>query len=182
MANTPTAAQFPNIIPVDHRNSGGSQRGDGDLPNKGYVFVTYSDVCEAELAIKRISGVIHFERRLVCRPGLPKGTQFRQADMGNGPGFYRGGKRRRDKMFRGDRFQDRYDGQSQGGATCFDSSEYGYAPRGMTDFNYAHGGGCNGGKARHSMDSGYRSAAPSAWKRSVSYGYGNIGDYYQVSH
>ncbi|KAF7514706.1 hypothetical protein G7054_g15079 [Neopestalotiopsis clavispora] len=84
-----------------------------ELPNKGYVFVTYGDPAEAEAAINRLGGVFHLERKLVaehnagamnacgwpgcgsygairrdthmlCRPGLPKGVAFRQDDLNGG--------------------------------------------------------------------------------------------------
>ncbi|KAF3015256.1 hypothetical protein E8E14_003253 [Neopestalotiopsis sp. 37M] len=35
-----------------------------ELPNKGYVFVTYGDPAEAEVAINRLGGIYHLERKL----------------------------------------------------------------------------------------------------------------------
>ncbi|KAI1866133.1 uncharacterized protein JN550_007822 [Neoarthrinium moseri] len=56
-----------------------SNAGDS-LANKGYVFVTYTDPNEAEAALICLNGVVHLDRRLVCRPGLPKGTSFKQEE------------------------------------------------------------------------------------------------------
>ncbi|KAK9773478.1 hypothetical protein SCAR479_09810 [Seiridium cardinale] len=184
MSDTPTAATFPNNIPLDHRNGDDSQRGDGDLPNKGYVFVTFGDAFEAEQAIKRISGVMHFERRLVCRPGLPKGVAFRQADVGSGPGFYRGGKRRHEKKYWGDRFRDYNDERPRGDDAYYASRDYTFASQGGSlgvDYVYDGGyasNGYTGGKARYSMDSGYRSAAPSLWRGSFGQDYGSVNGLY----
>ncbi|KAI4594134.1 hypothetical protein KJ359_008676 [Pestalotiopsis sp. 9143b] len=38
---------------------------------------------------------MHFDRKLVCRPGLPKGIAFRSDEMGNG-GRFRKNRYRRD--------------------------------------------------------------------------------------
>ncbi|KAK6217760.1 hypothetical protein LQW54_003269 [Pestalotiopsis sp. IQ-011] len=49
--------------------------------------------------------VSHFERKLVCRPGLPKGVAFRPDEMGNGGRF-------RKNRYRRDPFSDNWDGPS----------------------------------------------------------------------
>ncbi|ETS88232.1 hypothetical protein PFICI_02060 [Pestalotiopsis fici W106-1] len=73
------------------------QDGPPEMPNKGYVFVTYGDAREADAAIQRLGGVMHMDRKLVCRPGLPKGVAFRQDDL-NG-GAFRSHRRRRFERF-----------------------------------------------------------------------------------
>ncbi|ETS74245.1 hypothetical protein PFICI_14111 [Pestalotiopsis fici W106-1] len=60
------------------------QDGPPEMPNKGYVFVTYGDARESDAAIQRPGGVMHMDRMLVCRPGLPKGVAFRQDDLNGG--------------------------------------------------------------------------------------------------
>ncbi|KAH8197525.1 hypothetical protein TruAng_008308 [Truncatella angustata] len=158
LADSPARAAYPSTIPLDRPGESQRRESPGDLPNKGFVFVTYSNVLEAEEAIQRLSGVIHLGRRLVCRPGLPKGVAFRQADVSSESGFYNGGKRRRQKTFRGGRSQDFNEdqdyGYGHGNGYHYDSGSYGggrygegYAPRG-------------------SMDSGYRSAPADVYKTS----------------
>lgn len=59
--------------------NGGEPDIDGNIAmkNKGFVFVTYMRASEADEALSRLNGVMHRGRRLVCRPGLPKGVSFR---------------------------------------------------------------------------------------------------------
>ncbi|KAI4601642.1 heteroproteinous nuclear ribonucleoprotein A0 [Pestalotiopsis sp. 9143b] len=117
-----------------------------ELPNKGYVFVTYTDPSEAEAAIHRLGGVMHFDRKLVCRPGLPKGVAFRSDEMGNGGRF-------RKNRYRRDPFSDNWDGPSG------DNSVYGghgarrdsYGGRGNGHYKQIG----YGNKYHYGADSGY---------------------------
>ncbi|KAK6206561.1 hypothetical protein LQW54_007631 [Pestalotiopsis sp. IQ-011] len=117
-----------------------------ELPNKGYVFVTYTDPSEAEAAIHRLGGVMHFDRKLVCRPGLPKGVAFRSDEMGNGGRF-------RKNRYRRDPFSDNWDGPSG------DNSTYGghgarrdsYGGRGNGHYKQIG----YGNKYHYGADSGY---------------------------
>ncbi|KAF7535147.1 hypothetical protein G7054_g5579 [Neopestalotiopsis clavispora] len=72
-----------------------------ELPNKGYVFVTYGNPAEAEAAINRLGGIYHLDRKLVCRPGLPKGVAFRQDDLNGGASRWKRNRRwnRYDSIF-----------------------------------------------------------------------------------
>jgi hypothetical protein len=88
-----TYPQYPSRRPSPYYDGSGEpdglhadNEGNVAMRNKGFVFVTYSRASEADEALTRLNGAIHFNRRLVCRPGLPKGVSFRVGGGGGGGG------------------------------------------------------------------------------------------------
>lgn len=170
--NVPEAATFHDSMPSEQTSYRHHQYGGGecDLPNKGFAFVTYGDRVEAGVALERLSGVMHLDRRLVCRPGLPKGVAFNKNDQDD---FYRDGKRRRERLFRDNQFPDYPRVVTAGGGAYYNRNGYaynggqhgpgGYTPRDSmgSGYNYGRGYGTSQAGGRRSMDSGYRSAVPS---------------------
>lgn len=170
MANTPatTTATGPGETIMNHE--GGPQVCDGgrnELFNKGFVFVTYTDPYEAETAMARLSGVMHLGRRLVCRPGLPKGVVFRNGDIGDGPRFYGGGKYRRERMSYGGPYQQRSSYNDPGYGTGANAGADSGVFYNAGHYNYAGG-------HRDSVDSGYRSGDPRLRKGADGYAYGSV--------